>query len=151
MIYQLLGIVNFVCFLFVVRSLLSDFSLLVLLFLHDMAICSSASCHKQEEEEVLLFLLFRQIYWLFLFLFLILVSNLGENNRSRLFPSFFQIQQLPCHYYFVYNIRGFLLLFLVCVLRRIEQFHFLTYISCLNLLVIGIRFLMVEKLFLALK
>ena len=119
---------NVVYFLFAVRFWLLNFSLLVLLFL-----------------------LFRQIYHLFLFVFLILVLGLGENNRSRLFPGFFQIQQLLCHYYFVNDIRGFLLLFLACVLHRMKHFHFSAYIFYLNLLVIGMQFLKGQKLFLLLK
>ena len=124
MILQFLGIVNVVCFLFAVRFWLFNSLLLVLLFL-----------------------LFRQIYQLFLFVFLMLVLGLEEHNRSRLFPDFFQILHLICHYYFVYDIRRFLLLFLVFVLHRMNHFHFPTYIFYLNLLVIGIRFLKGQKFF----
>ena len=128
MILQLPGIVNIVYFLSAVRFWLFNFVLFVLLFL-----------------------LFHQIYRLFSFVFLILVLNLGENNRSRLFLNFFKIQLLLFHYYFAHDIRGSLLQFLVCVLHMIKHFNFPTYIFYLNLLVVGIQFLMEKKLFLVLK
>ena len=83
------------------------------------------------------------------------IYNSGFNPRrkqsitslSRFLPN----SAASYYYYFVYDIRGFLLQLPVCVLHRIKHFHLPTYIFYLNLLVIGIQVLKGPKLFSVLK